>query len=87
MSIRGSAELVEGNQRRAAQAAIGVEARPRAEKRQRLTNRTAFALEVVGSPQNNRDRIGKRMTISSMAGEDALGLPGAVGNRERARDR
>ena len=45
-----SAELVQRNQARAAQAAIGVEARLGADKGQGLADRDALGLEIVRPP-------------------------------------
>ncbi len=52
-----TAEFRERDQRRAAQAAVGVEARLGADPGERLTDRPAFALEIVGAPQHQRDRF------------------------------
>ena len=81
-----SAELLQRNKVRAAQAPIGVEARLGANKGEGLADRHALGLEIVRPPQDDRDGSRKRMAVRGVAGEDAIGLSGALGNREGARN-
>ena len=81
-----SAELLQRNKARAAQAAISVEARFGADKGERLADRHALGLEIVGPPEDDCDGFRKRMAVRGIAGEDAIGLSGALGDREGARN-
>ncbi len=81
-----AAELFERDEARASEPAVGVEARTRADQRQRLADRAAFALEIVRAPENDRDAFGERMAVRRITREHHLGLTRAVGDRERARD-
>ncbi len=85
-SIRGRVELVERDQFRAGQAAVAVEARPRTEQRQRLPDRRAFVLEIVGAPQHDRDRLRKAVSFGDMLVDQPLRLLRAVLHRKGAGD-
>ena len=66
-----SAELLQRNKARAAQAAVGVEARLGADQGEGLADRHALALEVVRAPEDDRDGFWKRMAVGGVAREDA----------------
>ena len=81
-----SLELIERNQFRAGQAAVAVEARPRAEQRQRLPDRRAFVLEIVGAPQHDRDRLRQAVSFGDVLVDQPLRLQRAVLHRKGAGD-
>ena len=68
------------------EAAVAVEARLGADQRQRLRDRAAFALQVVGAPQHDRDGLGQGAAVVAVPREQALGLARAVAHREGAGD-
>ena len=78
------AQLRQRNQLGAGQAAVAVEARPRSHQRQRLRDRAAFGLEVVGAPQHQRDRLRHRLVVGGEAFEQHAGLARPVGDGEGA---
>ena len=80
------AELVERDELRAGEPAVAVEARRGAQQRQRLGDRPALGLQIVGAPQHDRDRLGQRVAVGRVAGEQPLGLARAVLHREGAGD-
>ena len=65
-SIRGRPRLLERHQLRAAQPAIAVVARLGAHQPQRLRDRAALGLQVVGAPQHHRDGFGQRPAVLGM---------------------
>ena len=67
-------------------AAVAVGARFGAEQPQRLGDRAAFGLQVVGAPQDHRHRLRQLPAVSLVAGEQAVGLLGAVAHGEGAGD-
>ena len=85
-STRGRASQRERHQRRAGEAAVAVEARLRAHQCQRLGDRPAFALQVVGAPEHHRDRFRKGVAVVPVPSKQALGLARAVLHRVGARD-
>ena len=80
------AELVERNQRRAGNAAVGVESRLGAHQRQRLGDRRALGLQIVGAPQHQSDRLGKLVALRHVPLDETQRLAGAVAHREGARN-
>ena len=85
-SMRGRPSFLQRDQRGAGEAAVGVEARLGADPGERLADRAAFALEIVGSPQHQRDRFRQRVAVLAVALQHALDLARAVGDRIGARD-
>ena len=79
-------ELASGTSCAPAQPAVAVEARLGAHQPQRLRDRAAFGLQVVGAPQHHRDRFRQRLAVRRVAREQSLGLARAVAHREGARD-
>jgi hypothetical protein len=61
------AQLLQRDQLGAGQAAVAVEARLGAHQRQRLGDRRAFGLQVVGAPQHEGDRLGERVAVGHVA--------------------
>ena len=77
-------ELIERQQFRAGQAAVTVEARSGAEQRQRLPDRRAFVLEIVGAPQHDRDQLRESVSFGDMLVDQPLRLLRAVLHRKGA---
>ena len=77
-------ELIERQQFRAGQAAVTVEARPGAEQRQRLPDRRALVLEVVGAPQHDRHRFRQPVSFADVLVDQPLRLLRAVLHRKGA---
>jgi hypothetical protein len=73
-----AAQLGQRHQLGTGQAAVAVEARPRAHQRQGLGDRAAFALEVVGAPQHQGDGLGQRVAVGPCGGPAGAGLARAV---------
>ena len=81
----GTSERLERHELGAGEAAIAIEARLGPEKRERLSERAAFRLDVVRAPQHHRDRFRKRVAVSLVAGENARRLFAPLLHREGAR--
>ena len=56
-------QVLQWDEFRATQTAIAVEPRTRAHQRQHLADRRAFAFQVVGTPQDERDRFRQRLAF------------------------
>ena len=66
-----AAELRERHQHGAGQPSEAVEPRPRADQGERLPDRPALALQVVGAPQDERDRLRERQPVRRRAARAA----------------
>ena len=80
-----AAQHLEWQQGCATQPAVAVEPRPRTHQPQRLGNRPALGLQVVGAPQHDRHRLRHRTRIGQVPGQQPVGLARPVLHGERAR--
>ena len=81
-----AAQLSEAHQFGACQTPVAVETGPGTHERQSLSNRPAFAFEVVGAPQHHGNRLGQRMARLHVLGQQPVCLAGAVLDRISTRD-
>ena len=79
-------ELDQRQQLGAAEPPVTVEPRRRAHQPQRLGDRTALGLEVVGAPQHHRHRLRQPVALFHVLGEQAVGLTRPVSDGELAGD-
>ena len=80
------AQLLQRQQLGAGQATVAVEARLGADEGQRLRDRRAFGLQVVGAPQHQRDAFREGMAVGVVALQQPFGLARAVLHRIGAGD-
>ena len=85
-SMRGRPSVCQRHQHRAGRGGHSRRSGARAHQGQRLGDRPALALEVVGAPQHQRERFRQRVAVVGIAGEQLAGLALAVLHREGARD-
>ena len=85
-STRGRPRRSSGTNCAPVKPAIAVVAWLGAHQPQRLGDRTAFGLEIVGAPQHHRDGLGQRLRVGGMPRQQPLGLARAVLHRKGARN-
>ena len=83
-SIRGRPSVPSGTRVAPHRPAVAVEAGGGAHQPERLGDRAAFGLQVVGAPQHHRNGFRQALAVRLVPGEQAVGLAGAVLHREGA---
>ncbi len=80
-----TAQLFERNQDSAGQTPVVIEARTGTDEGQRLPDRSAFRLEVVGTPEYQGDGLRESVAFRDVPLDQTRGLLGAVLDRKGAR--